>query len=410
MRAGHHHPGGSDGRVRDVVVAAASHPYVGRGGARRQPGRAGRPSRRARPARRERPGPVRRRERGAGWRTAPPHRRRCAQPRLPAAHAGGAVPAALRPSGCARHRARRGDPMSTLTGTGRLIRLALRRDRVLLPLWVLVPSIFPAVFVVAFTTAFPTPQALQEYAETSIHNAAFTVFYGALQGPSLGELVTWRAGFVPVVIGLFSLLAVYPAHPNRGRDRPAPAGRLDRRLAPRGHGRRRARDLRRQPGHRPAVGSDAGRSTSLPVAGSLAHGTGIAAVGCVFAAVGAVVAQLTTGAGSARGIVITVLGVAFLLRGIGDVSAQSGGALGWISWLSPIGWASQLRPVRRRTLVDSGGPLRCRRRPDRDGGRTRRASRRRQRPPALPARPGGRRSRSPQHPRRWRGGCTAGRW
>ncbi|GAA1292361.1 exporter of polyketide antibiotics [Pseudonocardia aurantiaca] len=233
--------------------------------------------------------------------------------------------------------------MSTLTGTGQLIRLALRRDRVLLPLWVLVPSIFPAVFVVAFTTAFPTPQALQEYAETSIHNAAFTVFYGALQGPSLGELVTWRAGFVPVMIGLFSLLAVIRhtrTEEEAGRRELVVSTAVSRHAA-------MAAAVLVTCGANLVIGLLSAlmlAGQGLPAAGSLAHGTGIAAVGCVFAAVGAVVAQLTTGAGSARGIGITVLGVAFLLRGIGDVSTQSGGALGWISWLSPIGWVSRLRP------------------------------------------------------------------
>ena len=63
-----------------------------------------------------------------------------------------------------------------------------------------------------------------------------------------------------------------------------------------------------------------------------------------FAAVGAVVAQLTTGAGTARVIGLVVLGIAFLLRGVGDISAQGGGGLGWISWLSPLSWGAQLRP------------------------------------------------------------------
>jgi ABC-2 type transport system permease protein len=233
--------------------------------------------------------------------------------------------------------------MNTPAGTGKLIRLALRRDRVLLPLWVLVPSVVPVVFVAAFTTGFPTQQALQEYAETSTHNAAFTVAYGALHGSSLGELVTWRAGFVPVVIGLFSLLTVIR------------------------HSRAEEEAGRRELIGSAAVSRHAGMAAALivtcggtlvlamlsallllgqglPAAGSLAYGIGIAAVSWLFAAVGAVVAQLTTGAGTARGIGIVVLGVAFLLRGVGDVSVQSGGRLGWISWLSPIGWANQIRP------------------------------------------------------------------
>jgi ABC-2 type transport system permease protein len=73
----------------------------------------------------------------------------------------------------------------------------------------------------------------------------------------------------------------------------------------------------------------------------LALGLQFAAAGFMFAAVGAVTAQLTTGAGGARGIAVGVLGAAFLLRVAGDVSGQAGGGL---SWLSPIGWAHRIRP------------------------------------------------------------------
>jgi ABC-2 type transport system permease protein len=72
-----------------------------------------------------------------------------------------------------------------------------------------------------------------------------------------------------------------------------------------------------------------------------AVGLGYAAVGCMFAAVGAAAAQLTEGAGAARGIGLGALGVAFVLRLAGDVG---GAAISWLSWLSPIGWGQQLRP------------------------------------------------------------------
>ncbi|MCI2417988.1 ABC transporter permease [Saccharopolyspora sp. K220] len=233
--------------------------------------------------------------------------------------------------------------MSELTGTGKLIRLALRRDRMLLPIWVLFPVVVPVVFVAAFNGAYPTPQALQEYAETSAHNAAFTVMYGALHGGSLGQLIAWRSGFVPVIVGLLSVLTVIR------------------------HTRAEEEAGRRELIGSTAAGRHAGLAAALivtggadlvmgvlsalaligqglPAAGSLAYGIGLVVTGWVFTATGAVVAQLTTGAGSARGLGSVVLGVAFLLRGIGDVSASGGGGLGWVSWLSPIGWAGQLRP------------------------------------------------------------------
>jgi ABC-2 type transport system permease protein len=93
----------------------------------------------------------------------------------------------------------------------------------------------------------------------------------------------------------------------------------------------------------------------LPAGGSLALGLEFAAAGWVFAAIGGVAAQLTEGAGGARGIGISVLGAAYLLRVGGDLSGfspgalrgasgQSGGAVSWLSWLSPIGWVQRIRP------------------------------------------------------------------
>lgn len=80
------------------------------------------------------------------------------------------------------------------------------------------------------------------------------------------------------------------------------------------------------------------------MSGSLALGTEFAIAGCVFAAIGAVAAQLTWSATSARGIAIGVLVAAFVLRAVADVSDQSRGSAGWLGWLSPIGWAHRMRP------------------------------------------------------------------
>jgi ABC-2 type transport system permease protein len=63
----------------------------------------------------------------------------------------------------------------------------------------------------------------------------------------------------------------------------------------------------------------------------------------MFAAVGALAAQATDGAGGARGIGFGALGVAFALRAAGDTAGPDSG-LGWLSWLSPVGWAQQTRP------------------------------------------------------------------
>jgi ABC-2 type transport system permease protein len=56
--------------------------------------------------------------------------------------------------------------------------------------------------------------------------------------------------------------------------------------------------------------------------------------GILFAAVGAVAAQLTEGAGAARGIGILALAIAWGIRGISDADP----GLSWLGWISPLGW------------------------------------------------------------------------
>ncbi|MEX0666965.1 MAG: ABC transporter permease, partial [Acidimicrobiia bacterium] len=80
----------------------------------------------------------------------------------------------------------------------------------------------------------------------------------------------------------------------------------------------------------------------LPAAGAVAYGVGFAAVALVFAAAAGVAAQLTEGAGAARGIATGYVALSFLLRVAGDGGEASG--IGWLSWLSPIGWFTRLRP------------------------------------------------------------------
>lgn len=87
----------------------------------------------------------------------------------------------------------------------------------------------------------------------------------------------------------------------------------------------------------------------FPAGGSLALGASIGGTGIAFAGVAAVAAQITDGARTANGIAGAAIGIAFMLRAVGDVDStvvDDGTRVvsGWMSWLSPIGWAQQIRP------------------------------------------------------------------
>ncbi len=227
----------------------------------------------------------------------------------------------------------------TTTGTGHLVRLILRRDRVVLPLWIVLLCVIPVSYVDSFNSLYPTAESRRQYAD----NAGFVTLYGQLSGTSLGEFITWRVGFVPVMVGLISLLMVI-RHTRVEEE----TGRAE--LV-------RSSVVGRHAGLAAALVTTFGAnlllgvllalgmaSQDLPVAGSVAIGLEFAVSGWIFAAVGAVAAQLGPSAGTARGIAVAVLGVAYVFRAAGDTSDHSGGPLWWLSWLSPIGWSQRIRP------------------------------------------------------------------
>ncbi|MFG1906184.1 ABC transporter permease [Kribbella sp. NPDC048928] len=229
--------------------------------------------------------------------------------------------------------------MKSLAGTGGLIRLVLRRDRVALPLWIVLLTAISVSYVKQYGDLFPTPDARIEYAS----NAGFITLYGELSGSSLGEFVTWRLGFVPVMVGLISLLTVIRhtrVEEETGRRELLGATVVGRHA-------QLAAALITILGANLVLGvllALGMHSQDLPLGGSVAIGIVYAGTGWLFAAVGAVAAQLTASAGTARGIAIGVLGAAYVLRAAGDTSAHTDGPLAWLSYISPIGWAQQIHP------------------------------------------------------------------
>jgi ABC-2 type transport system permease protein len=81
--------------------------------------------------------------------------------------------------------------------------------------------------------------------------------------------------------------------------------------------------------------------TGLAAVDSIAFGAGLALTGMVFGAVAAGTAQLFEHGRAASGAALAALGLAAVVRGIGDTLEDGGSPL---SWLSPIAWAQQTRP------------------------------------------------------------------
>jgi polyether ionophore transport system permease protein len=231
--------------------------------------------------------------------------------------------------------------MKSFTGTGALIKLILQRDRNFMYSWICWVAIVPISFVYTYRGLYHTAAERLKYAQTSGTNPTFLALYGPLPNHSLGGIIAQRVGFIPVGIALIVVLTVIRhtrTEEQSGRRELLAAGVVGRHAA-------LAAVLTVMMGASVVIGLivGIGMSFSLPVGGAFALGLGFTAAGWVFAGVGGVAAQLTENAGSARGIGIGAIGAFFLVRLAADTGGEHN-SLSWLSWLTPFGWVTNLRP------------------------------------------------------------------
>ncbi len=233
--------------------------------------------------------------------------------------------------------------MSRWAGFGALVRLATRRDRVLVPVWIAVFVLVAASSASATAGLFPTVADRVQAARAANATPALVAFYGKVYDVTslggIGMLKLTALGAVLVAV----LMAVLVVRHTRGEEE---SGRADvvgagvvGRRAPLGAALALAVGASVLLGTFSALGV---MVAGLPAEGSLAFGLTWAVAGIEFAAVAAVAAQLTETARAATSLTVATLGAAYLLRAVGDSAADS--SVTWLTWLSPIGWAQQIRP------------------------------------------------------------------
>ena len=230
---------------------------------------------------------------------------------------------------------------NALAGTGPLVRLILRRDRLVLPPWILVLALLPVAIANTLRDLYPTTAERQAYLDIITANPALNALYGHAFGANLGALTAWRLGGTVMLVGLATLLTVI-----RHTRAEEAAGRREL-LGATVVGRQASlfAAILVAFGSSLILGALAAAGLvayGLPAAGSVAFGLSWTAFGCAFAAVAAVAAQVTEGARAARVISIAVLGLCFVLRAVGDAGGKDGPT--WLAWLSPFGWTQRVRP------------------------------------------------------------------
>ncbi|MFC8141733.1 ABC transporter permease [Streptomyces paradoxus] len=227
-----------------------------------------------------------------------------------------------------------------LAGTSTLLRFALRRDRLMIPVWIAVNALMVLSMPGTLEGLYGTPAERAGLVRQMAANSSLRAMVGPVYGDSLGALTAWRVGIYAGALAAVMSLLVVVRHTRdeeeSGRQELVASGAVGRRAS------LTAALLAAAVANAVLALLVAAGLTGQGTAGALALGLGIAGVGMVFATAAAIVAQLTESARLARGLTAAVLGTAFVLRAAGD-SATDGGTSA-LTWLSPLGWLENLRP------------------------------------------------------------------
>ena len=227
----------------------------------------------------------------------------------------------------------------SFSGTLAMVKLALRRDRIILPVFLM----FMVLLLVGIAASFSNL-----YSETTVryllylqiqNNPSFVALLGSVLDPSIGGLTAWRAGIPStIIIGLINIFLV--VRHTRSEER---KGRLELLYSA-------------------AVGRQAALTSALIITfgvniiisllialGLIALGLeaisslflafSIGIFGCLLSSITAVAVQLTESSGDARYLTVGLLVGFFVLRILG----WDNGNITWISWLSPFGWVHSIR-------------------------------------------------------------------
>ncbi len=200
---------------------------------------------------------------------------------------------------------------------------------------------------------YPTPEKIHSYAQAATAGDALVAINGRVEGiDSLGGIIADEFGFLAAfllpLLGISLVALATRAEEESGRLEALLAGRV-------------AREVPVLAGLALASAAIAVTTVAfalglvafgVPAARSVLYAASLGALAFVFAGLAALLAQVVL---HSRGVYtwgLLVLGVAYVLRGVGDVTNT------WVTWLSPLGWAEKAAPfgdMRWWTLLISLG-------------------------------------------------------
>ncbi|WP_347755318.1 hypothetical protein [Agrococcus sp. ProA11] len=248
-----------------------------------------------------------------------------------------------------------------LTGTGLLLRAALRRDRLLVLLWVLgIVGLWAAVLG-GLGAAFDE-QARRGLVALLSAQPGLLLLRGAPAGTSLGAVMFVSVyAYLAVMVGF--MMTFFAVRHSRGDEdagraelvRGTAVGRWAPLLATLLAG---FVELVIVCGAMLAVSLAMG----LEATGSWLLAGALAGVGLLAMLTGLLAGQVFPTSRSANGAAAMVIGLWFLVRGVGDALGEPSADLSrvtsaWLAWLSPIGWGAQTHPFVDEPWAPDGTPL-----------------------------------------------------
>ncbi len=231
--------------------------------------------------------------------------------------------------------------MSRLAGIGGLVQLILRRDRLILPVWLVATVGIVLQWAVTASTVYPTVASRQARVDEVAASPMFLLFQGQLFDPSLGAVLMQRAAPAAMMLAALGTALILVRH-TRAEEQ---------------SGRRELLGSTVVGRHAPLtaalvvlfgcgllIGSACGVAlvaAGLPVVGSICAGLVIGSGVWTTAVTTAVLVQLTQSPLAAAIGGFVAFYAFHLLRGVG---AMGGDSTAWLVWLTPNGWLENARP------------------------------------------------------------------
>lgn len=214
--------------------------------------------------------------------------------------------------------------------------------------WGYIFGVYVAVSAFGYAATYKTTAAREKFAQIFSSNAGLDALIGRAHDiQTVPGFTAWRClGVLSIVGGVWGLLTA--TRLLRGEE---DAGRWELLLA----GRTTRRGAAGQALGGLAVGVlvlwvitalitvVAGQSSKVHISASsgMFFALSLVSSAAMFLAIGATTSQLAATRRQAAGYAAAVLGVSYALRMVAD----SGTGLDWLRWLTPLGWAEELRPL-----------------------------------------------------------------